>query len=104
MVPEPDSERCVSKDVGPPRGWIVRSHIGWIGEQNIPYMGVETSPYILILKLLRKSTERKSQRRQYLLAVGVGLGYSKNNLDGSKVQMVAMIQMHQKSDVILKEN
>ena len=102
MVSEPDSERCVSKDVGPPRGWIVRSHIGWIGEQNIPYKGVETSRCICILKLLRKSTERKSQRIQYLLAVG--LGYSKNNLDGSKVQMVAMIQMHQKSDVILKEN
>ena len=25
----------VSEDVGPERGWIVRSHIGWRDEQNI---------------------------------------------------------------------
>ena len=32
--PEPDNERCVNEDVGPPKGveWIVRSHIGWRGE------------------------------------------------------------------------
>ena len=33
-----------SKDAGPRRGWIVRSHIGWGGERNILYKGVETSP------------------------------------------------------------
>ena len=42
MVLEPDTSLCANKDVGPPRGWIVRSHIGWRG--NIPYKGVETLP------------------------------------------------------------
>ena len=44
MVSERGTEQCASEDVGPPRGWIVRSHIGWRGERNIPYKGVETYP------------------------------------------------------------
>ena len=44
MVSELDTGRCVNEDVGPPRGWIVRSHIGWRGERSLPGKGVETSP------------------------------------------------------------
>ena len=75
MISKPDTERCgvdtrrcASKDVGPRRGWIgrshidwrkervptktldpegvwiVRSHIGWGGERNIFYKSVETFP------------------------------------------------------------
>ena len=64
-----ERETSASKDVGPRRGWIVRSHVDWRGEQvsarmlgseggwivrshiswrrerNILYKGVETSPY-----------------------------------------------------------
>ena len=43
MESKPDIGRCASEEAGPPRGWIVRSHIGWRGERNIPYKGVETS-------------------------------------------------------------
>ena len=43
MVSELDTGQCASEDAGPPRGWIVRSHIGWRGEQSIPYKSVETS-------------------------------------------------------------
>ena len=32
------------EDVGPQRGWIVRSHVGWGGERNILYKGVKPSP------------------------------------------------------------
>ena len=32
-----------NEDVGPSRGWIVRSHIRWRGKRNIPYKGVKTS-------------------------------------------------------------
>ena len=39
-----DTRRYASKDAGPQRGWIERSHIGWGGEQNILYKEVETSP------------------------------------------------------------
>ena len=44
MVSEPDTQRCASKDVGPLKGWIVRSHVGWKGERSISYKGVETYP------------------------------------------------------------
>ena len=44
MVSKPDTGRCASEDAGPPRGWIVRSHVGCRGERNIPYKDVETSP------------------------------------------------------------
>ena len=37
MVLEPDTGQCASEDAGPPRGWIVRSHIGWRREQSITY-------------------------------------------------------------------
>ena len=42
-VLESDTGRCAGEDVGPLRGWIVRSHIGWSGKRNIPYKGVEAS-------------------------------------------------------------
>ena len=35
-----DMGRCASKDAGPRREWIVRSHISWGGERNILYKGV----------------------------------------------------------------
>ena len=38
-----ERETSASKDVGPQKGWIVRSHVGWRGEQNTFYKGVETS-------------------------------------------------------------
>ena len=41
---ELETKRCANEDVGPPWGWIVRSHIGWRGKQNIPYKGVKISP------------------------------------------------------------
>ena len=44
MVSEPDTKRCVGEDIGPPSGWIVRSHIDWRGERNSLYKGVKTSP------------------------------------------------------------
>ena len=44
MVTEPDIEQSASENAGPPRGWIVKSHLGWRGEQSIPYKDVETSP------------------------------------------------------------
>ena len=31
MVSKSDTGQCVSKDVGPEGGWIVRSHISWRG-------------------------------------------------------------------------
>ena len=37
IVLELDTGRCANEDLGPSKGWIVRSHIGWRGEQNIPY-------------------------------------------------------------------
>ena len=43
IVLELDNGRCANEDVGPLRGWIVRSHIDGREEQSIPYMGVETS-------------------------------------------------------------
>ena len=33
MVSEPDMKRCVSEDVRPRRGWIVRSHVDWRRER-----------------------------------------------------------------------
>ena len=39
-----DTRQCASKDAGPRRGWIVRSHIGWGGERDILYYGMKTSP------------------------------------------------------------
>ena len=44
MVSEPDTGWYASEDAGPPKEWIVRSHIGWRRERNIPCKGVETSP------------------------------------------------------------
>ena len=32
IVLEPNTEGCASEDIGPQRGWIVRSYIGWRGE------------------------------------------------------------------------
>ena len=55
MVLKPVIRRCANEDVGPPQGWIVRSHIGWRGERSIPYKGVETSPDQTCLKTLRGS-------------------------------------------------
>ena len=55
-----------------PKGGGLLSHIGWIGEQNIRYKGVETSSYQTCFKTLRGSSEEKTQRGQYLLAVGLG--------------------------------
>ena len=52
MVSEPNTGRCASVDVGPPRGWIVRSHVGWRGERSISYKGVETSPLMIVLRAL----------------------------------------------------
>ena len=40
---EPDTERCVSKDVGPQGRWMVKSHIDWRGgTKYFFYRGVET--------------------------------------------------------------
>ena len=44
IVSKLDTGQCASEDVGPQRGWIVRSHINWRGDRNIPYKGVKTSP------------------------------------------------------------
>ena len=44
-VLEPDTGWCASKEAGPLRGWIVKSHIRWREGQDIPYKGIETSPY-----------------------------------------------------------
>ena len=43
-VSEADTGRCASEDAGPPRGWIVRSHVGWSGEGSIPCKSVEIFP------------------------------------------------------------
>jgi len=65
MVSELDIEWGASEDVGLLRGgWIMRSHIGWRRERSIRYKGVET---------LRESPKRKTQKGQYLLAVGLGV-------------------------------
>ena len=32
LVLELDIEQCASEDVGPQKGWIVRSHVTWRGE------------------------------------------------------------------------
>ena len=50
IVLESDTERYVSEDAGPPRGWIVRSHIDWRGERSMSYKGVETFLSRRILK------------------------------------------------------
>ena len=34
-----DMRRCANKDAGLRRGWIVRSYIGWRGERNTLYKG-----------------------------------------------------------------
>ena len=34
LVSKLDIKWCASEDVGPRRGWIVRSHIDWTGEQT----------------------------------------------------------------------
>ena len=60
MVLELETEWCASEDVGPQRGWIMRSHISWRGEPNIVYKGVETSPYQTRFKTLRGSPEGKA--------------------------------------------
>ena len=44
VISKSGTERCASEDAGPPRGWIVRSHVGCKGERNISYKDVETSP------------------------------------------------------------
>ena len=54
MVLEPDTGWCASEDVGPPRGWIVRSHIGWRGERNIPIRVWKPLPSRRVLKTLRE--------------------------------------------------
>ena len=59
--------------LGPWEGWIVRSYISWRGERSTPYKGVETSPR-RILKSWSWRQYVTSQREQYLLAVGLGLG------------------------------
>ena len=63
MVSKSDTGRCAREDVGPPRGWIVRSHIDWRGEQNIPYKCVETSPQKTRSKTLKGSPLRESPKR-----------------------------------------
>ena len=72
MVSEPDTIWCASEDAGPQEGWIVRSHIGWRGKRNILYKGVKTSSKHTRFKTLRGSPEKKAQRGQYRLAVGLG--------------------------------
>ena len=72
MVSKPDTGQCASEDAGLQGGWIVRSHIGWRGERNIPYKGVETLLSKRILKTLWGSLNEKTQRGQYMLAVGLG--------------------------------
>ena len=52
-----DTRRCASKDAGPRREWLVRSHIGWGGERNILYKSVETFPYQTHFKALRESPD-----------------------------------------------
>ena len=60
-----------SEDAGPERGWIVRSHICWRGEQSIFIRVWKPLPSRRVLKTLRGSLEGKTQRGQYLIAVGL---------------------------------
>ena len=91
-----DSRQRANKDAGPQRGWIGRSHIdwrkewmpartlglkeGWIVRSHIDWEENKTFfimvwkplPSRHVLKTLRRISEGKAQRGQYLLAVGLG--------------------------------
>ena len=56
---------------GPEGGWIVRSHIGWGGVGAFFIRVWKPLPSIRVLKTLRGSSKGKTQRRQYILAVGL---------------------------------
>ncbi|KAG7033927.1 Cysteine-rich receptor-like protein kinase 10, partial [Cucurbita argyrosperma subsp. argyrosperma] len=73
MVLEPDTGQCANEDVGPLRGWIVRSHIGWRKKQSIPYKVVETSPSPTHFKNLEEKPERESPKRTISASSELGL-------------------------------
>ena len=52
-----------SEDVGPRRGWIVRSHIGWKRGTKHALYGVETSPQQIMFKNIEGKLERESPKR-----------------------------------------
>ena len=64
MVSEPDIKRCASEDIGPSRGWIVRSHISWSVWKPL------LSKHILEPWGWRRHVT--GQNGQYLLAVDLG--------------------------------
>ena len=43
MVSMLEIGRCASKDVGPQKEWIVRSHISWREKRNLPYKCMKIS-------------------------------------------------------------
>ena len=95
MISEPDTGRCASKDAGPRRGlnwevphqlekgisartlgpkggWIVRSPSGGKENETFFIRVWKPLPRRRVFKTLRGSSKGKLQRRQYLLAVGLG--------------------------------
>ena len=71
IILELDTGWCASEDIGPPRGWIVRSHVGWRGERNIVYKSVEISLQHTRFKILRGGT--KGIKRKISASGGLGL-------------------------------
>ena len=72
MVLEPDTERCASKDVGPQRRWIVKSHIGWRGERSISYKGVKVFSYQTRFKNFEGKPKKKSPKRTISVSGSLG--------------------------------
>ena len=73
MISELDTGPCVNEDIGPSKGWIVRSYISWRGKRNIFLYGCGNFSLINTFKTVRLTTIRNWLKRTISVSSGFGL-------------------------------